>query len=439
MTPNDQNPGQDPSQQDGPDDLDERLRHAFRAGGPHVDAESFLGDVHRGARGRRRRRVASSVLATAAVVAVAAYGVGASGVFDDNSTPAADDHRTPTVTNTGTPNQTETPTSTTLTTGSTEADPKHRALSLSATDSDHQYVLMAGPFGCGKGCLRAYTTSDAGQTWSPTAPLGLLPSDPDPTSETAFDIRFADPDNGWVYGGALLSTHDGGASWNTPTLPAKGIVRLLEAWGPTAYAAVEDPNRGAWEVLRSDTASDVWKPVDLGTPVRYITQFAVAEHMTAVIASQSQVSDGNEIRVSTDDGNTWSDDASPCGARAFPSSVSASGTSLWTVCSDKAQGGDATAYVSTDEGKNWTAVTGTFSPGSMVQARDERTAVVLDVYKSGATMVSVGGQPDRILEGQGNYLPVGFTNPTTGYLESFDYRIVRTLDSGATWQPYPTP
>ena len=105
-----------------------------------------------------------------------------------------------------------------------------------------------------------------------------------------------------------------------------------------------------------------------------------------------------------------------------------------------AQNGNATAFVSTDAGDNWTPVDGSFTPGTQVQARDDNTAVVLDTTKSQAWIVSVGGQPDRILEGQGDYLPVGFTNPTTGYLQTVDYtQIVRTLDSGATWQPYPTP
>ena len=337
MTPNEHGTGSD----HGPDDLEQRLRDAFLERGAGVDANAFLDDVHRGARGRRRRRVAGSVLATAAVVAVAAYGVSASGVFDDDATPAADDH-TPTVTDTGTPDQTQSPTATDVTTGSTDTEGKQRALSLSATDTEHQYLLMAGAFGCGKGCLRAYATADAGGTWSAMAPLGLLPSDPDPTSETAFGIRFADQDNGWVYGGALRSTHDGGSTWETQKLPAQGIVMQLEAWGDQVYAGVNDQEAQTATLLRSSSAADDWQPVDLGTPIGYISQLAASENVTAVLASRSQVSAGNEILVSTDDGHTWSGDTAPCSQDAYPSSISTSGTSLWTVCSEQAQNGDAT-------------------------------------------------------------------------------------------------
>ncbi len=155
-----------------PDDLERRLRDAFGQRAPGQDPDSFLSDVHRGARRRRRRRVAGGVLATAAVVAVAAYGVGATGAFDQDANNVADQDRTPTTGATGG----ESPSSAdTASTEPSPADGNTRVLSLSATDSDHQYVLVAGKFGCQGDCLKAYTTDDAGASFEPTSPIGLTP------------------------------------------------------------------------------------------------------------------------------------------------------------------------------------------------------------------------------------------------------------------------
>lgn len=420
-----------PDEQDPPrsDDIEGRLRRVLRDGRSGVDPQDFLDDVHRGARGRRRRRAAGGVLGTAAVVAVAAYAVSAAGIFDTDATPAADD-RTPTVTTRG---------SVPVTSDATVATPAEvankRALSLSATGTDHQYVLAAGKFGCSDGCLRAYTTDDAGASFQETAPLGLLPSDPDPTSDTAYDIRFADEDNGWVFGGGLRSTHDGGASWSTPVLPVDGIVSHLEPWGDRVYAAVDDRTTDTATLVRSDSTGDDWQTLDVGAQLRLISQLAVSERVTAVLATQSRVSNDNQILLSGDDGTSWSD-VSPCTGDAWPSSVSTSATSLWTVCTGN---NDATAYVSTDDGQRWTSTQGTFAPGSAVQARDETTAAVLDSGRPGVTLVTVDGPPQHTLADAGFLLPIGFTNPTTGYLRTTDDAILRTVDSGATWQPYPLP
>ena len=427
MTPDDDNQ---------PDDLERRLRDAFGQRAPGQDPDSFLSDVHRGARRRRRRRVARGVLATAAVVAVAAYGVGATGAFDQDANNVADQDRTPSTGTTGG----ESPSSAdTASTEPSPADGNTRVLSLSATDSDHQYVLVAGKFGCQGNCLKAYTTDDAGASFEPTGPVGLIPSDPDATSDTAFGIRFADTDNGWVFGGGLRATHDGGATWTTPTLPADGIVTSLEAWGTFVFAVVQNPETSDVTVERSDVGSDDWSTVDIGTPLQYATQLARSEDVTALLASPTQVSADNEVFVSNDDGDSWAGDRDPCTRKTYPSSISTSEGALWTVCSpDKGRTG-ATPYVSTDSGVTWTSTEGSFSPGTQIQARDGGAAFVLDASKSGTTLVTVDGAPERQLVGEGYFFAVGFTTPSTGYLQSDDYRMIRTQDSGATWQDYPTP
>ncbi len=73
------------------DPLEESVRRALHASShtEHIDADAFLANVHRGARGRRTRRAAGSVAATVAVVTAAGYVGMASGIFTESSTPIA--------------------------------------------------------------------------------------------------------------------------------------------------------------------------------------------------------------------------------------------------------------------------------------------------------------------------------------------------------------
>ena len=423
------------------DDLESRLRRTLHEGRPGVDTESFLSDVHRGARRRRQRHVVAGTTAAVALVAVGAYGVLASGALDTGSSPAAGRQTTPTATSaqhsipSTTASASTSPTEATTAPGGALDQP--RALSLSATDSQHQYVLLAtGSFGCSPPCVEVDVTDDAGATWHPTAGLDLGTAEPDPTSGSANEVRFAGGgEDGWVFGGALRSTHDGGETWTRPTVPAKGIVMSLEAWGDTAYATVGDPQSlGPTTLVRSPVGHDDWQPVNVGTPLSFVTQLAVSQQLVAVLGSPKPVSQANELLVSTD-AKTWKD-VQPCTKGQWPSSVSTTATSLWTVCSGP---GGAAVFVSTDSGNTWTIVPGEFFPGSQVQARDDTTAVVIDSNRTGISLVTVKNQPEHLLADQGDFLPIGFTNPTTGYLRTADGGIVRTLDSGATWQDYPLP
>ncbi len=420
-------------QSPGPDDLETRLRRSLHGDLPQHDTEGFLTDVHRGARRRRQRRVTGGVLATAAVIVVGAYGVTSAGIFDTDATTAADRDPTPTVfTPEPSGNATPTPESTSASPTSGEAV---RALSLSATGTDHQYVLMAGRFGCRGDCLTAYTTPDGGRSWADTAAIGLRPADPDPTTKTAYAIRFADEQNGWVFGGGLRSTHDGGGSWSKPSLPAGGIVSALEARGDWVYASVYDDAAASSTVVRSPIDQDSWETVDVGVSLNLVTEMAVSSRLVAVLASPTFVSADNQILASPDAGTTWNQ-ISPCPLGSSPSSVSTSATALWTLCSGQQT---SRAWVTTNQGDTWSRAPGTFSPGGLIQARDDSTAVVADSGRPGIALVTVSGAPQRTLSNQGDLLTIGFTNTTTGYLRTMDDRILRTVDSGATWQPYPLP
>lgn len=419
------------------DDLEQQLRRALQGEAREIDVESFLSDVHRGSRRRRNRRAIAGSVVAVSVIAVGAYGVMASGALDNESTPSANSAATDLTASTTGDESTEStaPTEPTVANGTVKGG---TFLSLSATGTTHQYVLLARKSsGCGSGgCVEVDTTVDAGKTWQGTAELDVVPAIPDPYDESVNEVRFAgDGTDGWVYGGALRATHDGGATWEQPDQPFAGIVTDLEAWGDYVYATLYDDPSGSTTMFRSPIGEDAWQGLDLGMTPSLTTSLVVSQRLVAVLASPTPLSDGNQLLTSSD-GTHWTQ-SDVCSSGQYPSDLSTTGESLWAVCSDDQR---AYAVVTQDRGESWTAVPGEFSPGSLVAARDAKTAVIADAYQTGLTIVAEGTEPARVTApGLNQVIPIGFTNPSTGYLKNADGQVLRTTDGGATWQPYPLP
>jgi hypothetical protein len=97
-------------------------------------------------------------------------------------------------------------------------------------------------------CTSVLRSPDGGRTWAgvtaPAAPVpgkGLLTSRL-PVPDDARWIRFGTATDGWVFGGGLWATHDGGASWRR--VPTGGLeVMDLAADGPRAYAVLAECGR----------------------------------------------------------------------------------------------------------------------------------------------------------------------------------------------------
>ena len=434
------------------DDLEQQLRRTLHSDPEHIDTEAFLSQVHRGAHRRRNRRVVAGSDAAVSVIAIGAYGVVASGALDHQPTPGASSAASSDVSTSSADETLSTrrtpvtapnlPTSTVpSSTPSTHAGGAVEGgdfLSLSATGTLHQYVLLTHQGGrCpAGGCVEVDTTQDAGKTWEGTARLDVVPAIPDPSADSVNEVRFAgDGTDGWVYGGAIRSTHDGGQTWVAPTLPVVGTVTDLEAWGDNVYASVYDDPSATTTLVRSPIGADAWQTVDLGASPTVTSSLLVSQRLAAVLASPNPLSKGNELLTSTD-GRVWTQRA-VCAAGQYPSDLSTTGESLWVVCS-----GPQTAHarVSKDDGGSWTDVPGEFSPGSLVAARDTRTAVIADAYQPGLTIVAVHAQPARVTaDNLTDVIPIGFTNPSTGYLKNSVGQVLRTADGGATWQRYPMP
>ncbi len=162
-----------------------------------------------------------------------------------------------------------------------------RPASVTFVAASSGWVLGMAPCAAARRCLALRQTSDGGRSWSarplPAALVAAAGAELDGTDPIArLDVRFADPRDGWIYGGtvleraqsesvspALWSTHDGGLRWRR--LRLSGIVGSLfdlEAADGTAHLLAPNGASGV-TVESSPVAEDRWhhsSAVHLGDP-----------------------------------------------------------------------------------------------------------------------------------------------------------------------------
>jgi hypothetical protein len=452
-----------------------------------LDVDGFLAAVRTGARRRRTRRAVTGTVAAVALVAGGGYAITTVGVFGPGQTPLAGHTATTasgstSATSTGaasagnpaitgqpglTPSASSAPPTTHVTvTLSSSGGPilasQIRPLSLTATGTAHQWVLGSTPGGtCGtRRCATLFTTGDGGSSWRTLGQLPARPTTGRLSPHTVSQVRFAgDGRDGWVYGGALWSTHDYGRTWTQqafgpaigsragpssgpdigPTL-GPGIVTRLEAWGGSndrVYADVVSRLRGGTvaTLMSSPIGHDDWRPVDLGQPVLSIDDLAVASNVVAVITESDNVA--TPILLVSGDGVRWRS-SRPCGQGMWPGALSTAEDYLWVVCQDSTS---AAAVYSHDLGRSWTSARGRFNPGISLAAKSDQ-ALVVRPQIAGVKQVSATSVRTVYPGGAAGGGMFGCTNSSYCYLMSSTGSISRTTDGGQSWSPYvvqPTP
>jgi photosystem II stability/assembly factor-like uncharacterized protein len=446
------------------DPFEDQLRNALR-GEPsrQTDVDSFLDQVHRGARRRRTRR---SVVGTAAAVCLVVGGgvaVAATGILDqDHTAPVAGDTSATTDGTAGTiasasPAETPEPESFFVQSGGPEPPPRVKAsqivaLDVTATGTTHQWILGSVPGGdCGdKRCLRVFRTQNAGGSWADLAELPAHPVVGTEDSESVDGLRFAgDGTNGWAFGGAMLATHDSGRSWARQDVPVRGNVLQVDTWGEDALAVVYD-GEGA-SLVRQDVGSDSWDVVpyaeQAGIDARLasVGDVAISEDAAIMTVYGSR---GVTVLVSPDRGTTWEQPESSeyCEPGAQSASlVSVTADSLWVSCLDVTGSPETTVSVSSDLGATWDQAGGTFANGALIAGRDADEVVVVEgagAYQVSATEVWLAQppsetEPERIgTFGDSAAGMVEFTNPDTGYIVLAGGGLLRTNDGGRSWGPF---
>ncbi|MGI8578021.1 MAG: hypothetical protein ACR2KG_08915 [Nocardioidaceae bacterium] len=409
------------------DPFEERLRASLarssRVG--HIDADDFLAGVHRGARVRRAKRVLTGSVAAVALVVGVGFGVNASGILNPSQVPVATG---PTAAE---PSNARTPAVTTARQHLTTAQP----LSLSATGDQHQFLLRAEPGpGCGsQGCASIWSTSNGGGSWQRLGNPHIQAATTAEGADTVGQVRFVgNGTDGWVFGGALRSSHDGGSTWQQPKLPLTGQVSRLEAWGSRVYAVVNGA-AGA-SVVSSPTVADNFQPVKT-TPLTSVSSLVAANSLAAFVA-RTGVSSPNQLFLSRT-GQTWTQSPTTCQPGWWPQSLSTAGNALWMVCT---HGARATARVSTTYGASWVNAQAVLTRDDVVGGRDSTTAVAVGPGITGIELISTTMPPRHVANHRlGAITMAGFTNVNRGYVMDRSGTIVRTTHGGHSWAPYPLP
>jgi photosystem II stability/assembly factor-like uncharacterized protein len=248
----------------------------------------------------------------------------------------------------------------------------------------------------------------------------------DETADTVGDVRFAvDGTDGWAYGGALWSTHDGGHSWHQVSLPEGTTVQSVAAYGSRVYALVQhaDSQPG---VLAASTSTNDWTPLPLPSGLSETGSQLVVARGVPAFAAYDTVRREQTIVLSHDGGRTWTVRRSPCGT----ATLAATGSSLWATCQADAQGA---VYTSRD-GRSWRRVGAVpLGEGAQLAPRDSgstvvylrRRAVLLD--GSGSHPVDVGLRSGELIR------YAGFNDPSHGFVLTSYGRLLASVDGGLTW------
>ena len=152
---------------------------------------------------------------------------------------------------------------------------------------------------------------------------------------TVRDVRFGDAQNGWLYGGAFYTTHDGGSTWSADASLPNDVVDLAAASGHVWAVALSAENGsesyGLYHATYGSSGTGTWTRVPLGTSF-------IAQPGLAVVKQTAYVLDGSgpnqQTYVVTNGGSSHTARPGPCSAvptlGAGELSVAGDG-SLWAL------------------------------------------------------------------------------------------------------------
>jgi hypothetical protein len=213
-------------------------------------------------------------------------------------------------------------------------------------------------------CTSLVRTKDAGQSWqgvpAPGAPLGAGQSG---SGDTLSRVRFADARDGWAFGPALWSTHDGAQSWHPVQINGR-VLDLAAAKGAVFALVSECTDAGGacssapLQLFRSAVGSDQFVPVAAVHGVGTEPALIELAGPDAYIAAGRPAADGlaSAVFASTDGYASWHALADPCDTAGALALTGLAGTpdgrTLFELCSGNAAAGSTQkqVYLSTDNG-----------------------------------------------------------------------------------------
>jgi hypothetical protein len=264
-------------------------------------------------------------------------------------------------------------------------------------------------------------------------------------------VRFADANNGWVFGPELWSTHDGGAHWSRSALMG---VWTLEAADGDVHAVAFGAD-GNFTIESSATSRDAWKPtgsLQVGAGPVPSSELVLERTTGWVVENDRTVVDGARL-VS----GHWTRWDPPCATTGGSAAIGGSTTaSLVAVCEEGIWGPSGypgppatRAYFSNNGGATWYrggtlpgvagdsgSVVASPVPGAAVTAVVTATrGELLETFNSGVSWRVVASTSGGMFMA---FSYVGFTSPSQGVaIETGEQPSVMlmTFDGGRSWSP----
>ena len=290
---------------------------------------------------------------------------------------------------------------------------------FSATSTDRWSVLGTDA----RDRVQLVTTADGGSSWQtrplPDAARGPVGGDGQP------GIAFSDATHGLVtVGGGFWATSDGGRTW---AYGGPGDAEVLQvAAGPGAGYALLRTAGGGYFLGRAAAGSVDLQQALGGSRFTTTVPHLATSGTTVVVVS------GDRTLRSTDGGHTFSSSRGPCTAD-LGGQVAAAGPAVLAWCATGMQGA---GFVSTDRGATFSRTGASGSNGAAAAPTG-----------SGSTFAYAGADGLRLTDrtgagraargGLGTVGWVGFTTPRTGFAiaaaDGSTDQLWRSVDGGLSW------
>lgn len=321
--------------------------------------------------------------------------------------------------------------------------------------SDPQHGWALGSFFTPRGhVLTLHRTVDGGRHWSRIRPpqdarlagppYAHLWRPPHPHPLGVHDVRFATPRTGWVFGPSLFATTNAGSTWRVlhpggyvwQLRPSHhgvvAVLRVCRGSGHGCHLSIRSSTNGgrAWVTL-------VRFPAFEGGQAALERSGRALWALSYTRSDEWSHSQGLLIR-STDGGQTWSRQQSPCHAYAERQVLSAaSPRTLWLECETEPGAGSALKrrFISTDAGASWRLVD-EYGGGAVTVVAALSPTVAWEVcWYCGLMRTTTAGRRWKSvlsMEDGTGWVDLRFLDSTFGWA-AYRGTILVTSDGGSTW------
>jgi photosystem II stability/assembly factor-like uncharacterized protein len=323
-----------------------------------------------------------------------------------------------------------------------------KIIDLTFVGDNRGFALASAQCVGGSGRCTALLQTTDGTHWAsmPSTPFNVADDTAGCSSRCVQNIRFANPQVGYVYGpDAFLMTTDGGASWQ---LQSGGAILLESLDSNVIRVTSSGTGCPSWCNVKVETSaigSTTWTPAtvpgsaNLGNGVDLVRSTGNDAYLlfTGHVSGGSQSALSNLVR-STDNGRTWIGAGEPCpqqGGEVDSVAIAGGGGQLVSVlCRGRQAPEPAFVATSSDAGANFAAQAGTVPPATADLLTGDPTTVLVTAG-NGLSRSTNGGRTWQRVQGvSGRIAFVGFESPQVGRAVSSDGNTIwTTRDGGDNW------